>query len=48
MKKKVKIARPLKAKELKDEERDKELNEEVVKSPAPPSGRFKGRWNAGV
>jgi hypothetical protein len=43
----AKIAAPLKAAELKDEEQDKELNQEIVKSPSPPKGKFQGRWNAG-
>jgi hypothetical protein len=45
--KKDKIARLLKGEELGDEQQDKELNQEVIKSPAKPAGRFKGRWNAG-
>jgi hypothetical protein len=47
MKKKAKIAAPLKAEDLKDEEQDKELNQEIIRRPTKPKGRFQGRWNAG-
>jgi hypothetical protein len=46
-KKKAKIAAPLKESELKDERLDKGLNQEIIRTPAKPKGRFQGRWNTG-
>ena len=45
--KKPKIAKPLKDTELKDEQQDKKLHQEIIRTPAPPKGRFQGRWNTG-
>ena len=44
---KAKIARPLKDEELQDEKQDKSLNQEIIRTPAKPKGRFQGRWNSG-